>query len=224
MMKSHAAATLVMLAAVALAAACTPDRFTDSGCEIDDDCRGERMCVEGRCVGDDPTSRDAGDEDADVDETDGAPPEDDVELPDIGSEEDAASTDLEVFVGQWELEGPVDVLDDEGNVIQQVDRDLYLTRIEQDDAADLRVDVGEIAGCQLLADAVSPNEFEIRASDCTENPVDQVEGAASITGGFGRLSVNGTILELDISLEIDSPDFGGVLVLEFDLAGARTEF
>lgn len=224
MVKSHIAPALFLLAAVALAAACTPDRFTDSGCEVDADCRGERMCVEGRCVGDDPTSADAGDEDADVDESDSDTPDEDVEMLDIGSEEDADVVDLEAFVGQWELEGPIDVLDEEGNVVQELQPQLFLTRIEDDGEMELAVDVQEIPECDFFAVVIDAGQFELQPSECRSNPVEDAGGAAAVTGGTGRLSVNQTILELDFTIEVDSEQLGGVLFLDFDLAGPRTEF
>jgi hypothetical protein len=218
------AVLLVVLSAVALATACGPDRFVDSGCESDDDCRGDRMCVEGLCLGDNPNAGDASSDTSEDGESESdVIPGDDAQMADVGSGEDAGSADLEPFLGQWETEGPIDVVDEEGRVVQQLEPQRLVTQVERAAEADLGIAVEALQGCEMRADVVGPERFVVRQSSCERNPIEQVPGPATITEGTGVLSVNQTILEFAFTIQIESPDLG-VVNLEFLLAGPRTEF
>ncbi|MGM0555791.1 MAG: hypothetical protein ACQEVA_05390 [Myxococcota bacterium] len=213
MARRHTAFLLVLLASAALLAACGPDRFSDSGCETDDDCRGERMCVEGLCVGEGRVP-DAGD-DSGTDVAD----EEDAEL-DIGTEEDTSDVELDPFIGNWELEGPITVVTEDGDVLQQTEPQPFPTTIDRGDDSDLFVDIEPLDGCSLLADTTGPGEFGIRPRDCESSPVDQLQGDAAVVEGDGRLMEDGTSLTLAFRIQLDSMDFGTIF-LEFSLVGPR---
>jgi hypothetical protein len=209
MARTKTAFLLVLLASTALTAACGPDRFTDSGCTSDTDCRGDRVCVEGLCVGEE-RAPDVGE---DVDE--------DGEMMDTGVEEDADDAgDLDAFVGQWGLEGPITVLTEDGETLQQTDAQPFPTGIERGEDSDLFIDIEPLQGCTLLADVTGPAEFELRARDCESSPVDQIQGEATVLEGTGLLRQEDTSLQMQVRIQIESMDFGQI-ILEFEMRGPR---
>lgn len=205
MTRYNTAVTLSLIAVFALLSACSQDRFSDAGCESDSDCRGERVCQQGICVGEGAVEPDAADQDTSPDAM----------MQDIGND-DA----IEAFLGDWELDSELRVLDQNGEVINGPENQTLQMTISESRDADLRLEIRELEGCNITADLrPQGTDFVVNPVDCEENPIGGA-GATSVAEGSGALMPNEQ-LDMTLVLELNAEQQPGLIVIDIQSTGER---
>lgn len=194
-------AQLVLLVAaatlIAAVAGCQADRFNDTGCQSDGQCRADRICHVGRCLapGDiDQTQTDAG--------------------------VDAGPVSVAQFLGGWDTELSGRIIEPNGQV-SEIEPDSQIIEIREGQDVDLLIDVVGAQGfCELSANLTSGG-FAL-----VDEPCEITEGGQTATykdiDGQGRLTEDeaggeGIHFTFAATVEFEIADAPGA-VIELDVA------
>jgi hypothetical protein len=191
---------------------CSADRFQDSGCASDLECRSDRVCEQNRCIPltqIDHPSEDEQDPDAGPDV-----------LPDVeGDEPDEHENAISQLVGTWETEVSGTMSGSGGGSIPPPTPSTLMVEITRGQESDVEIEVDFSLLCPLEATVRSEPTFSVSTQECDA-------GSDSVAISYDNIVSQGSIDaqgELNFDFSADATFNGDVFSMELTFKGPRAD-